>query len=140
MGNRRRPPPRVMIPLRSDAVAARSERERLAQTAVPPGRGGLGAQAGRRPPASVTDEGAQVGEAARSPNDHPKRPVDLPSRVSVPLGVLNEPYETGDTEKSSRCSLAEDLCDFLSDGSIYRLGHVMRLLGSHARSWRRSAS
>jgi len=67
-------------------------------------------------------------------NDRPQRPVDLPSRGGVPLGLLNEPHETGDTQKSPRCSLAEEFCDLLSHCRIYRRLHAMRLWGSLAGS------
>lgn len=98
-------------------------REPSSEPTVSSERGWLGAQAWRRPSASVTSKGTQVGQAARRPDDCRKRPIDLPSRVGDPADVLNESHQAGDAEKSSRDPLAEEFRDALSDHVIYRLAH-----------------
>src|SRR5262249_30469620 len=98
-------------------------REPSSDPTVSSKRGWLGAQAWRRPSASITRKGAQVGQAARRPDDRGKRPIDLPSRIGDPADVLKEPHQAADAEKSSRCPFAEEFRNSLSDHVIYRLAH-----------------
>src|SRR5215469_1969844 len=98
--------------------------------AVPTVRGRPGTQAGRGPPASVAYDGGQVGEAARGPSDHGKRPINLAASVDGPVGVLNLPHQARDAEKSARRALAEDFRRCLSNHVIYRLAHCRASLAA----------